>query len=130
MKLILLTVVGTAISAGCLLGFVYVSHSHLADVRWFLLPAYALATVGLFLWASRSLSLRWLIALGCSVAVLSDAAHQMLGFMFFPGLVKDLDPLEWDHISGTAVSALQAIGWYLIVAIAANLVMSRRRLVS
>jgi hypothetical protein len=137
MRLIFPILLGTAISAGCALGYIFEAASSQDHRRHLWLLVYALATVGLFLWAARFLGLKPLIGVGCAVAVLSDAAHSMLGLLFFPGLVKDADPLklffpwlaeDFDPIQWALRPPfiLVIICWYVAVALMAGLVMSRR----
>lgn len=117
MKFFLLSVVGTMISLVSILLFVWVSASTLADFRYFFIVAYALMTIGLFFWASRSMRRQLIVQLGCVVAVLSVLVDQLLAFWFFPGLAKDSEPFEWLHIQTVVVMLLAAVCWYVAIAV-------------
>jgi hypothetical protein len=114
-----LTFLGVSITALCLLGFVLAS-----ELRYAFLIAYVVATIFVFALAARTLSTSSLFLLGAAVAVLSVGVEQLLGFMFFPGLVKDLDPFSSDHIVILATLLLVVFGFYFAIALLGKALLS------
>ena len=111
----LLALAGTVIFGVALVGFSLISASALAPFRYLVLLIYIVASLGLFWHAARFLSVASLIGLGCAIAVGSTSFYQILGFGFFRGLVKDLDPFEWPHLQSLALIFLLLLCWHLIV---------------
>jgi hypothetical protein len=111
-----LALVGIVISTGSMLGFLFAANTIGSRFGYICIVIYALATFFLFVSAARRMSANSLAALGLVVAVASVFVEQILAFSFFPGLVKDIPVLGYDHIMRLAIMLCATVLWYFIIA--------------
>jgi hypothetical protein len=117
--LVIAVLIGVAISALSLIGYVELSQSWHEEAKSIIIAIYVLATLALFGFASRALTKASVIAVALTVAVLSVIMEQLLGFYIFQGLAKDVTAFDAEHFYLILKLMLTSIIWYLIVAMAA-----------
>jgi hypothetical protein len=118
-KLLWPTVVGAAISAVSLLGFIYLSASAMDEFKYAAVLLYVAATAALFWLMTRSMGLYALIGLGVMIALGSDLVWLVFGYCCFPGLVKDVDAFSLDQLNRLVVSVPMTVAWYGLIAVGA-----------
>lgn len=127
-KSVFVVVVGVGTTVVSLLGFVLSSGSPAAQVMYAFVGLYVVATVVLFLLTARTTSLSALVGFGLLTALISVGIEQLLGFYYFPGLVKDLEAFSWEHLQRLGVILVGALAWYSVVAVSTHVVVGRMRL--
>jgi|SRR5215468_7545383 len=115
-----LGLVGLTISALSMIGFVIIAQTDESQWRYMFVVGYAVATFYLFIFAARRMSLRSTIMLACTIALASVVFEQIVGFYFWPGLVKDLSAFEQEHLRSLSIIICAALLWYLTVTAGAN----------
>lgn len=123
----LFSLVGAAISVGCLLGFISSANSPLEGFRYWFLLLYIVGTIGLFLVASYFLPVWCLFALGGVLAIASIFVEQMLVLGPYPGLAKDLSLFSEEHFRRLLLIIFGALCWYSLVACVVVLVRQMLR---
>jgi hypothetical protein len=116
------TLIGLTVSIVSLLGFIRMSTSNLAYLRDTVVVLYIGGTLILFFWLARSTNKLQVIAVALATALLSGVAEQSIGFLVFPGLVKDIGPFTAEHFQMLAFLLMILCGWYLTLAISAVVV--------
>lgn len=114
-----LLLLGALCQTGAMLGFVLLSDSSIVFVKtaWLLLVAISLLWIFLKV-AKRQ---KWSEALGfiVALAVLAVCTQQLLGFLVYPGLMKDIVPMTNEHARLTlivfAVVVLIYLGGYGLI---------------
>lgn len=124
-KSLIFLLVGVVISVFSTLAFILAGSSAAAPFKYVVLAIYAFATVALYFMMARTMALHAVITLGLLTALTSVIAEQILGFCCFPGLVKDLEPLGWEHLQRLSVILLCAMAWYTVVALSAHIVVTK-----
>jgi hypothetical protein len=99
--------------------FVHLSDTGLSGARYAALLGYALAILGLYVWLASSADLRSIAMAAGLTAVLSVGVDQVFGFLLWPGLLKDLAPLSFEHMTRLAVMIPIAVGVHLCAALLA-----------
>ncbi len=126
-KAVFVVSVGVVTAAVSLLGFVLSAGSPAPSFSYAFVGIYVVVTVALFLLIARTISLSALIGLGLLTALVSVGIEQLLGFYYFPGLVKDLDAFSGEHLQRLGVILVGALAWYSIVAASTHVVARRMR---
>jgi hypothetical protein len=120
MKIARWAVVGFILQAALLIAFVYASRLNEVMFGKPAVMAFAVGSMGLLLWrAARVTSRLELIAICATLAVGYMAAFHVVGFLLFPGLLKDLDGLSWAY----ARSIIAVVGAVFAVYAVTSMVM-------
>jgi hypothetical protein len=94
-----LTALGLLIQVVALLSFIAIAKTGLAfpgkTITW---SVFLVAMLVYLIEAVELLSVRELVFLAVSLSVGSTTVHQVLGFAFFPGLVKEVPLLSMQHL--------------------------------
>ena len=106
MRLVRLSTMGILLQALLLAGFILVARTDTAQIGKSAVVALAFLTMGaLLLYASRALSGGALVSLCFLLAVGYTVGFHLLGVLFFPGLLKDVDWSSGYLLSTLAVTA-------------------------
>lgn len=98
MKIARWAVIGFVLQAALLIAFIYASRLDEVMFGKPVVIAFAVGAMGLLLWrATRVTSRLELIAICATLAVGYMVAFHAVGFLWFPGLLKDLDGLSWAY---------------------------------
>lgn len=77
----------------------------------------AILLISFFWFASRELTTRLLMLLATGISLGGTIMFQGLGFLFFPGLVKDVRFLTLEHLYGVLLIAILSLGIHVLVCI-------------
>jgi hypothetical protein len=116
------TIFGLLIEVAAILSFIGIARTALAfPGKQIIIVVFLIAIIALLFMAMRLLSFRNLMLLAAFLTIGFIATYQMLGFAFFPGLVKDIAPLSLEHLRTTGTIAILVFFGYIacIVAILA-----------
>ena len=99
--LVQLTALGLLIWVVGLLSFIGIAKTDFAvPGKYITLGVFLIAMVQYLIAATELLSVWELVLLAVFLSVGSATIHNVLGFAFFPGLVKDVPPLSLHHFRG------------------------------
>ncbi len=116
-QLSLAVVIGTTISILSIIGFVNAAASNTPELKFLWIAFYCAGTVALLLRLAYSTERMQLLRASCMTALFSLMAEQMVGFIYFPGLVKDVEALSGEHIRILAALSLAIFSWYFVAAL-------------
>lgn len=113
------SVIGFILQATLLVAFIYASRLDEVMFGKPIVIAFAVGAMGLLLWRAARVTLRLeLIAICASLAVGYMVAFHSVGFLWFPGLLKDLDGLSWAYIRSIVAVAGVLFAVYTVISMA------------
>jgi hypothetical protein len=113
-KFLLLLAIGIAIETFAVLSFVGIAGTQFSvPGKQIVVAVFLIAIIALLIASVRAFSLRLLVLLSAFLAVSATCVYQVLGFVFFTGLVKDITPLSLEHSKTTGTVTLLAFCCYM-----------------
>lgn len=103
-KIILLTFIGAFIDIVSIILFIHFSNQNYSELtKEFVIIFFVLSKIILVFMANIFFTLKSKIALSFLLALVSVVVYEIIGFVFFKGLVKDLILFSFAHIYATII---------------------------
>ena len=112
--LVRFTILGLLIEVVAILSFIGIARVALASPgKQITIIVFLILIIVLLVWAVRILSLKELVLFAVFLTIGFMAIYQILGFAFFPGLVKDIIPLSSEHLRTTGTLTIIVFAGYI-----------------
>jgi hypothetical protein len=109
--LVRFAIVGILLETISVLGFIVIGKTDLADPgKYLVVAAFACAMIAFLVLSVMRLSMKDLVWLPIALSVGLVVVLQVLGYTFFPGLVKGIDPFSIAHVMKVATATILILG--------------------
>lgn len=117
-------VIAFLIECFCLVGFVLVSKTSFANIgKYLFLILFVMAVAVVLAAATRILSMKKLFLLTIFLTISYALFYDILGFLLFPGLVKDIILFSFDHLIGFLLMSICLLVFHISIILLSKLAL-------